>query len=378
MLGLMSALKSVVGCFAMSFFGANGIAGPLTPAVGPVVSTNKTLAEVEPRIAINATNTPGDSNSMFRISQPGSYYLTANITGVNGESGIEIGASNVTIDLTGFTLQGVSGSFDGISIDGAPSRITIRNGVLTGWGGSGVDLGGTSAVGSLIENIHAASNGDFGIRSTDGGIIRNCVASANVNTGIIGYSRCVIESCLALQNGGGGISTGGGSTVRSCVGRLNSGAGVIANNMSTIENCTAESNLQTGIQVTSNNLITHCVSVGNTLNGIQAASGCVIIENHCATNGSGAGDGAGIRTSGANNRIEGNNCISADRGIEVAGTGNIIMRNSCSDNTVDWVIAANNIYGPIVDRRTPASAAVSGFTAATTLGSTDSHANFSY
>ena len=41
-------------------------------------------------------------------------------------------------------------------------------------------------------------------------------------------------------------------------------------------------------------------------------------------------------------------------------------------------IAANNVFGPIVDRRAPSSAAVSGFTAASTLGSTDSNANFSY
>lgn len=35
------------------------IAGPLTPPVGGVGSTMKTLTEVEPRFAINGTNTPG-------------------------------------------------------------------------------------------------------------------------------------------------------------------------------------------------------------------------------------------------------------------------------------------------------------------------------
>jgi len=86
---------------------------------------------------------------------------------------------------------------------------------------------------------------------------------------------------------------------------------------------------------------------------------------------------AASRFSG-DNRIEGNNCTGADRGIDIDSIGNIIIRNTCSGNTIDWVIAANNVFGPIIDRRAPASAAVSGFSAASTLGSTDANANFSY
>src|SRR4051812_18571328 len=48
-------------------------AGPLSPPVGPVVATMKTLSEVEPRIALSSTNTPGDGDSLFRITGPGSY-----------------------------------------------------------------------------------------------------------------------------------------------------------------------------------------------------------------------------------------------------------------------------------------------------------------
>ena len=91
-------------------------AGPLAPPAGPIAPTNKTLAEVEPRIAINATNTPGDADSLFRIAAPGSYYLTGNITGVVGEHGIEIASSGVTLDLMGFELLGVAGSLDGAAL----------------------------------------------------------------------------------------------------------------------------------------------------------------------------------------------------------------------------------------------------------------------
>src|SRR5262249_21787578 len=80
------------------------IAGPLTPPAGPVASSYKTLTEVEPRIAINAVNTPGDNDSVYKITQPGSYYLTGNVQGALNRHGIEIAASNVTVDLMGFEL----------------------------------------------------------------------------------------------------------------------------------------------------------------------------------------------------------------------------------------------------------------------------------
>ncbi|HEX9783928.1 MAG TPA: hypothetical protein VGA56_14500 [Opitutaceae bacterium] len=58
--------------------------------------------------------------------------------------------------------------------------------------------------------------------------------------------------------------------------------------------------------------------------------------------------------------------------------GNLIARNSCSLNTTDWDIAADNVFGPIVDRRVPAASAVNGFSASGSLETTDPNANFSY
>jgi hypothetical protein len=61
----------------------------------------KTLDQIEARTPINATATPGDASNQFIISAGGSYYLTANITGVSGKNGMSINASNVTLDLNG-------------------------------------------------------------------------------------------------------------------------------------------------------------------------------------------------------------------------------------------------------------------------------------
>src|SRR5438093_7800183 len=107
-----TSVRTIASLSALALIAAAGVlyGGPLDPPAGPVTSTYKTLTEVEPRTAVNAVNTPGDFNSLFKISQPGSYYLTGNITGVASKHGIEIVASGVTLDLNGFDLLGAPGS----------------------------------------------------------------------------------------------------------------------------------------------------------------------------------------------------------------------------------------------------------------------------
>ncbi len=93
---------------------------------------------------------------------------------------------------------------------------------------------------------------------------------------------------------------------------------------------------------------------------------------------SAGGDAAGIHSTGADNRIEGNNVTDNTRGIDVDSTGTLIIKNSAAGNTINYEIAANNVFGAIVDRTAPASAAVSGSTAPSSAGTTDPWANFSY
>jgi hypothetical protein len=290
------------------------VAGPLNPPAGSVSSTFKTLGEVEPRIAVNATNTPGDNDgtpSLLKISQPGSYYLTGNITGVAGKHGIEIASGGVTLDLNGFTVQSVAGSgtLDGISSQTSES-VRIMNGSVKGWGGTGINL--FASTNAVVTDVRVLDNGAYGIRGSNRTIIRNCVASGNASAGLRTISGGVIEGCSAVMNG---------------------------------------------------------------TNGIEVLSECLVRGNQCFSNGN-VGDGAGIRVFSNNNRVEGNSCIGADRGVEVTAAGNLIIRNSRSGNTVNWVIAAGNAYGAII--ATPAGAAVNGNSASSALGTTDANANFSY
>ena len=110
-------------------------AGPLDPPAGPVAPTDKPLGEIESRTVVNATNTPGDTDSAFIIDQRGSYYLTENIGGFE-DNQILITASNVTLDLNGFTLTG-SPSFQNYGIRVEGSQVTIRNGHVRGYGPRG-------------------------------------------------------------------------------------------------------------------------------------------------------------------------------------------------------------------------------------------------
>ena len=401
-------------------------AGPLDPPAGPVTSTYKTLTEVEPRTAINLTNTPGDADSLFKITQRGSYYLTGNITGVPGRHGIEIVASGVTLDLMGFDLVGSAevAALDGVSVTALNlTNITIRNGSVRGWGGDGVDVGNSSnnlldglrasantgngiaiGTGSTISGCSAYNNTAIGIWAVAGSTVTGCTAYSNNGDGIVAGEGSTVTGCTAYLNGelfftANGIRAGSGSTVTGCTAHSNTGDGIFASSGSTVTGCTAHSNTRDGISAGSGSTVAGCTSSFNFGNGISASSSstvtgctarlnngdgiqfdsdCRVTDNICESNGFGAGSGAGIFATGGDNRIEGNHCTDNDRGIDVDAAGNIIIRNTCASNAINWVIAANNYYGPIINRTGVVTAVVNGSAAAGTLATTDPNANFTY
>jgi hypothetical protein len=245
------ALRRLVTVCALLLSAPNIFAqGILTPPPGAPAPTMKTLDQVEPRKEVNATNTPGSGAAIFTITTPGSYYLSANITGVSGKNGIYISSNDVTLDLNGFVLTGVPGSLAGIYLIG-PKNIAIRNGTIRDWGGKGVQS--LFILYSVIEDLRVYKNGSVGIEAHGGSIVRRCVASFNAGAGFdLGAGTTssngevaadvVVENCFATGNGGSGFALQG-AAITHCEARFNSGNGINASSASTITDCVTSVNV---------------------------------------------------------------------------------------------------------------------------------------
>jgi parallel beta-helix repeat protein len=410
------ALSLITVC-ALLFSAANSFAqGSLTPPGSPA-PTFKTLDQVEPRIDLqNAPASAVDTSNVayhFIINQPGSYYLSANL-GVAKTNGIQINAEGVTLDLNGFQISGAFGNGgSGIEISGTSHRASIRNGSIKGFsdGVSGnnaracgfrdlavsnsTNHGISAGEGAVLEACRAHDNsGTASIQAGPGSTLANCTASNNTlnnigaQYGIFADTGSSLTNCSASNNFAKyGIFTGFGSSLTNCSAVFNTGpatsstsAGIGTDSGCTITHCSAYQNTSTaastptagmGFFVGSTSTIQGCTASFNKGDGIRISTKTVARDNTCSANGNG-GDGAGIHSNSDDNRIEGNNVTGNKRGIDVDGTGSLIIRNSSSGNTgsgtpsADYDIAAGNFVGTIVT------------TEATMNSATNSNINISY
>jgi len=352
--------------------------GSLTPSGAPA-PTMKSLNQIEPRIPISASTTPGDSSDSFIITNSGSYYLTTNFVGTSAKNGIRIAADSVTIDLNGFDLNGAGLGGLGIRIITSIHRqnIVIRNGTVRNWTSSGMDL--SFGKNTLLEKIVATGNGGYGIVTGENGIVRNCLAYTNANSGsflagivvsqgsvvencaadfngnnnancfgISAGAGCIVSHCSASQNNGPngvGISAGPYATVTDCTVALiggTNGAGISVGNGCSVIHCTASGNTGSGtvgILATERALIESCVAVNNGADGILASNNCSLVSNTCGNNG-----GAGIHTTGQRNRVDSNTVtFNSGGGIRVDSNLNLVVRNCVSGNSINnYIIAAGN------------------------------------
>lgn len=367
-------------------------AGPLIPPAGPVAPTAKPLAEMEPGIALNPTNTPGNASTIYRITQPGSYYLTGNLTGSAGKTGIEVAADNVTIDLRGFVLTGVPNSVSGISADIGFDGTTVRNGTITAWGISGVYLQADATLinvnvrasqstgirvttGAVIDSCAATNNAAIGISAGDRSIIRGCVATGNGGLGIRPGVASRVERCVAHNNAAGGFSLSSFTIARECTAFANTGPGFETSDQASIFDCNAYDNSGAGFDVTTGVVVSGCTATSNDGPGIVAAASCRLEDNTCRLNGNVNAPQAGIRITGsrtvATNNITANNAW----GIKVEATLCLIKGNSSSSNsTANYDIVAGNRVATIVNLAT--SPAISGNSGGTAVPDPDS--NFAY
>lgn len=347
------------------------LAGDLNPPTGPVGPTMKSLAQVEPRTAVNAINTPGDDQAVYCINTPGSYFLTAEVVAPAGKAGIRIAADFVTLELMGFTVYGLPGSLHGISTDESFQYIEIANGRVSNWGGSGLTLIGRN---HRIRNVVSVHNGANGIVAGDLAEIEQCTALENAALGI----RCIsgrIHDCAASLNGGDGISlTVNGAVERSSSGG-NEGIGIWVNTQVFVIDCLAAGNHGDGILAGGGCVVRGCIARGNRGDGIESGGSTRVENNTCNQNGS-IGTAAGIHVVGDAGHIEGNMVFNNGRGIDVDSTVNLVIRNQARGNTAgNYVIVAGNRVGTIIVP--PLAGAINGNSGGGS-GTTDPWSNIAY
>lgn len=343
----------------LSLLAGSAVAGPLNPPAGPVAPTMKTMTEVEPRIAINATNTPGDANCVYKIVQRGSYYLTGNITGQSGKFAVQISADNVTLDLGGFAI---TGGAEGVYVQSASgttrANVTVKNGSIAGCTSAGIDT--TSADGGVLQNLTVQGCAAGGIYAGPQSRVEHCTADHTGNTGITAYFGSFVSDCQANYNAIAGFDPRNGCTIVDSMASYNTFRGIDGWAELTIRGCTVAHNGDNGIDTLDSCAIESCTVLSSTGDGIHVGSLCRV--NSCRVQSSG-NDGIFIVSGEVLNCSSCYNGSENGAGIDVWGSATTRVE----DNTVTnqyWGILANAGYAMVVRnyvRGCPGGIIASGF-----------------
>lgn len=263
--------------------------GSLTPPPGAPAPTMKTLDQIEARKPVQSLA----AAAPYTISQPGSYYLTGNITVASGDA-IIIASDDVSLDLNGFTIRstqtgGASGA--AVSVPLARLRLKVRNGlivsgtVVPGSGAAtvagfafGISVTFTGRRQMVVSDVCVSGAGSTGIWLNYEGVVERCTVAHCGSRGVVaGVVRdCVCEDCYDMGVEAGRIAEGcrgnsrTGPGVKSfghavnCSGSSSSGAGVLVEGNAT--NCSGQSGSSPGIIVFGN--AANCL--GDTTTGTYA------------------------------------------------------------------------------------------------------------
>jgi hypothetical protein len=299
--------------------------GLLTPPAA-LAPSMKTLDQIEARTPIPASLGAPNAGPYFTISQPGSYYLTGNITVSNGSAiVISAGVNGVTLDLNGFTVSStLAGSHTGNAIEmpGSHSGITIRRGNIAS-GTKITDSGVVTAAGFdygisggnlqnvLVTEVHVSGVAIVGIQINNG-TISECTA---YNCGYIGLLGETVTNSSSDSCKDGGISA---TNATNCIGTTIRGYGLASD---TAINCTGTSNSDIGVYCFN---ATNCT--GTSTSGVGLS--CQRNATNC-TGTSTSGDGLtcdgnatncnGTTNSASSNAVTVTSTASSCRGTNTAG-----------------------------------------------------------
>lgn len=312
-----------------------------------------------------------------------------------GEYGIQqpYGNNNLIVHngiITGWTDWGIYAfglfnSFRGVTVVGCV------NGLYSGYNATaiecmavsnvcpsdnsyGIQMRGNAIVSKCVASYNGGNGEDvYGIRVTGWSLVIDCISEYNTSQGARAYGieaarQCLIKNCNVNNNMsddyyGAGIFCDVNAHIESCnvisngsTGSSRSGYGIYASYGSQVRECTVartrgSTTLSGGIIVQAHSRVADCISYSNDYNGIVARGHSQFINNSSFDNGQ---NGLYV-SSAAGNRVEGNHCTGNARyGIEISSDSNLVVRNSCSANTLGDFndSGTDNMLGPVATSMT--------------------------
>jgi hypothetical protein len=312
--------------------------GSLTPPGAPA-PTMLTLSQVEPRTPI--------SSVPYTVSTPGSYYLTTNLTVTTGDA-ITITASQVTLDLNGFTVSSTAATptGTGILLAGGNADITILNGHILGTGFANGIYPGGSNVRVVGVSVSGCQNYGIILGTANSTVVESCTV---LNIGVYGIQASSVSHSSAYQCGGVAIIA---NTAENCYGNCSGSSDGVY--VGTANNCYGYSSSGYGLYATT---ATGCY--GSTVTGLAGLNANNANNCYGISNGSSPGLSATTASNcqGQNNGGEGDgldaNNASNCSGYTIYGVGlnAIAVATGCSGYSTNYIGllayngTANSCYG---------------------------------
>ena len=321
-----------------------------SPPSGPITYQGKPLSQIEPRVAINACNTPGSASATFVISSPGSYYLTGSFNGTAGKVGILVNAPDVTIDMQGFTMYGALLGTYGITANPG-NNVRILNGHIGGWTSGGINAPNTTSC--RVERVSVTGCTGRGIRLGNNSIVESChvdntqSGAGGPGDGIVVGAGSRVSGCVLNGNAGTALDLGARSSASGCTLAFNAGVAVNMSTGASLRDCTIEYSLQDGVVCADSCTVSGC-TITRSGSPTVLRSGIYVPAVNCSIRdntliGAGTTNGYGIAAF-ARARIERNHCVNHGTGIIVDGTGNFVLSNTGSGNATNFSVASGNIF----------------------------------
>ncbi|GAB4515855.1 MAG: hypothetical protein Tsb0013_20450 [Phycisphaerales bacterium] len=346
--------------------------GSLTPPPGTITETMKPLDVVEARTPVGPDTTPGDTQNVFIIDKPGSYYLVADVVGETGKNGISITVDDVTLDLNGFTVRaspfitpvtvrdardnepapaprgGATGT--GIFMENFRRNVNIMNGAVTGWSEDGIRF---LSDGGRLHNIHAYANGCWGV-DADGDYVNTITDCRFQNNGVASIPR-------ADQRGtpvsAGGLRAGFGAVIARCTSIFDT-TGFVLGDGAMITDSTVSQFFVTGIRVEGQGVrISDCAltltfGAGDPLSFIHIQSSATRTHITACTiqDGNNSSNAVGIRIEGTYAVIEDSSIYSQGTSIDVDAEYAVVKRNTIQGTKSSAIDAGNaDAFGLTID-----------------------------